>query len=131
MLKKLFIFGVSLLSLLAPFYLVSAEDTKVPTVNCIWLPGCPSESIDTPAEYNAENNVGFQWLANLIAIWIQYVAVVAVISLMLSWILYLVSGWEEEKVKKARLWITYSLIGVFISISAWGIINVLNSLVIS
>ena len=59
---------------------------------------------------------------------IRYVAVVAVLALMLSWIMYLIAWWEEEKVKKAKSWIMWSLIWVLLSISAWGIINFINSL---
>jgi hypothetical protein len=46
---------------------------------------------------------------------------------MLAWIMYLVSGWEDEKVKKAKKWIIWSLIWVLISTSAWAIINLVNS----
>jgi hypothetical protein len=69
-----------------------------------------------------------KWVSALIWEFIKYVAVVAVITLMISGIMYLVSGWEEEKVKKAKTWIIWSLVWVFFSVSAWWIINVLNSL---
>jgi len=42
--------------------------------------------------------------------------------------MYLISGGEEEKVKKAKTWIIWSLVGVFLSISAWGIIGILNEI---
>jgi hypothetical protein len=42
--------------------------------------------------------------------------------------MYLLSSWEEEKANKAKKWIIYSLIGVFISVSAWWIINLLNNI---
>jgi hypothetical protein len=41
---------------------------------------------------------------------LQYVSVVAVIALMLSGFLYLLSGGEEEKTKKAKNWIIWSLV---------------------
>jgi hypothetical protein len=41
---------------------------------------------------------------------IQYVPVVAVVALTLSGIMYILSGGDDEKVKKAKNWITWSLI---------------------
>jgi hypothetical protein len=48
--------------------------------------------------------------------------------LILSGMMYLVSWGEEEKVKKAKMWIVWSLVWVFLSVSAWGIINMLNNI---
>jgi len=62
---------------------------------------------------------------------IKFLAIIAVIALMASWLLYLLSGWEEEKVKKAKNWVIWSLVWVILSISAWWIINVINSLQIN
>ena len=59
---------------------------------------------------------------------ILYTAVVAVLSLMISWIFYIISFWEEEKTKKAKKWIIWSLVWVVISVSAWFIINSINHL---
>jgi hypothetical protein len=71
-----------------------------------------------------------KWVSAVIWELIKYVAVVAVLSVMISGVLYLVSGWEEEKVKKAKTWIIWSLVWVFLSVSAWGLINLLNNLII-
>jgi len=89
-----------------------------PGVVCDWLPGC-SNSV------TGKSFFGFIW--NLISTWIKYVAVIAVISLVLSGMMYILSGGEEEKVKKAKSWITWSLIWVLLSTSAWAIINMLNA----
>ncbi len=77
----------------------------------------------------ARDIVGKVWW-NFISEMIQYVAVIAVISLMFSGIMYLTSGWVEEKVKKAKTWVIYSLVWVLLSISAWTIIKILNELTI-
>jgi len=66
----------------------------------------------------------------LISNMIKYVAVIAVITVMLSWIMYLISGWEEEKVKKAKNWIIWSLVWVFLSVSAMAIIKIINNIYI-
>ena len=104
--------------------------SDLPSVNCIWLPGC--KNIDTKnldLELQAWNI--WAWIINSF-IWelIQFVAVIAVISLILSGGLYLISWWEEEKVQKAKKWIIRSLAWVVISISAWWIIWILNNLTI-
>lgn len=92
-----------------------------PDVVCDWLPGCSSGGA-----WQA-GGAFFSFLWELISQTIQYVAVVAVIALMISGIMYLISGWEEEKVAKAKKMILWSLVWVLLSTSAWAIINLLNS----
>jgi hypothetical protein len=41
---------------------------------------------------------------------IKYTSVIAVIALMIAGIMYLISGGEEEKIKKAKRWIIWALI---------------------
>ena len=86
-----------------------------------WLPGC---------EWNSDKKAVEWFVSNLTAEVIKYVAVVAVVALMISGIMYLVSWWEEEKTKRAKRWLIWSLVWVFLSISAWSIINIINNLVI-
>jgi len=81
----------------------------------------PSSWIDTDA---IAKNIGW-WLIETM---IRYVAIIAVITLMVSWIMYLISGWEEEKVKKAKNWIMWSLAWVLVSISAMWIIQIINNI---
>ena len=94
-----------------------------PLLNCTWLPWCINDT--------GVSNVSIGKISNLIWQSIKYVAVIAVLSLMVSWIMYLISGWEEEKTKKAKRAIIWSLAWVFLSISAWSIINIINSIKIS
>jgi len=112
------------------FSVVSAAWTKSPAVNCYWLPGCYDKIKDKPSTPSVENNLWIEKISNLIWNLIQYVAVFAVIALILSGLMYLISWWEEEKVKKAKSWIIWSLVWVILSVSAWWIINVLNNIVI-
>lgn len=67
------------------------------------------------------------YISSFIATLIEYVAVMAVISVMLSGIMYIVSSGEEEKTSKAKRWIIYSLVWVFLSVIAWWIVNALNN----
>jgi len=92
-----------------------------PTIPDLWL----------PADEKGVSDIAWEVGWNLISILIKYVAIIAVISLMISWIMYLVSGWEEEKVKKAKNWIIWSLVWVLISISAYWLVGIINNLTIS
>ena len=82
-----------------------------------WLPG--SDYADAS---KAIETVG----SNIIAQLIQYVAVFAVIALMISGVMYMLSSGDEEKTKKARTWIIWSVVAVLLSISAYYIVNILN-----
>lgn len=61
--------------------------------------------------------------SNIIAEMIKYVVVLAVIALMISWIMYMFSNGEEEKTKKAKSWIIWSLTAVVLSISSYYIVT--------
>lgn len=95
-----------------------AQWTK-PVINCQGLPWC--------GEKWTENAIETVWI-NIIALIIQYVAVFAVIALMLSGVMYMISSWEEEKTKKAKTWIIWSVVAVALSISAYFIVNILNNI---
>ncbi len=87
-----------------------------PHIECEWLPWC-----DTTDTANA-----LDFIQTLVAELIKYVAVVAVIALIVAWFMYIFSWWEEEKTKKARKWIIWSIVAVFISISWYFLINLIN-----
>lgn len=127
MIKKIFLF----LLLLIPFSLNLIEASTAPSVNCIWLPGCLDDDMWNPKPVNIENNVAWDFMVWVVKEFIKYIAVIAVISVMISWIMYLVSWGEEEKINRAKKWIIWSLVGVILSISAWGIINFINQLSIN
>jgi len=102
------------------FFSLTLSVFAAPDIECWNLPWCD----------NTGNDVSVGVIGNLISVVIQYVAVIAVIAIMISGILYLVSGGDEEKVKKAKKWIIWSLVGVLLSVSAWFIINLINNLYI-
>ena len=84
---------------------------KWPPILDDWL---PSSGVDNPIE---------KVFSNFIAEMIKYVAVLAVIALMISWVMYMFSDWEEEKTKKAKSWILWSLVAVILSISSYYIVT--------
>lgn len=122
MIHKIFIF---ITLIYTNIYIASAS---APAVNCVWLPWCADTSkVDVKAP-SSVNNLWIEVVSSLISQLIQFVAAFAVFALIISWIMYLLSGWEEEKAKKAKTWIIWSLVWVVVSISAWWIINILNNL---
>ena len=131
MFKKSLISIFIVFSILFSFWINSASwESSPPSVNCYGLPGCYDKIKDSPGAASIAKNHGIDKVSNLIWNMIQYVAVFAVLALILSGIMYLISGWEEEKVKKAKSWIIWSLVWVILSVSAWGIINMLNNITI-
>jgi FtsH-binding integral membrane protein len=90
-----------------------------PDVECGNLPGCSDAGVSWTSLYEI--------LWNVIALLIKYVAVIAVIAVMFGGIMYLISSWDEEKIKKAKSIIIWALVWVFISISAWSLINIINN----
>ena len=97
---------------------------SAPDLNCTWLPWCDWGD-------DVSKNVAMGMVSKIIWELIKYVAAIAVLSLMISWVMYIISWWEEEKVKKAKTAIIWSFAGVFLSISAWSIINLINGFSIS
>ncbi|MFA5917270.1 MAG: hypothetical protein WC850_03510 [Candidatus Gracilibacteria bacterium] len=102
------------------FILISLKVNTVlgadPYIECEGLPGCNVAS--------STNALSF--VKTLVAELIKYVAVVAVLALIAAGFMYIFSGGEEEKVKKARKWIIWSIVAVFISISGYFLINLIN-----
>lgn len=131
--NKLILFSLSFLSFFFwVIWLYATEVSSPPVVNCFWLPGCPDSATEiVPVSTSLSENPTMWVVYTLIWEFIQFVWLFAVIALILSGIMFLLSWWDEEKVKKAKLWITWSLLWVVISISAWWIINILNSIQIT
>lgn len=131
MYKKILYLLVSVLSSLLFF---EFSYWVAPNLNCAWLPWCTDGEDDLsnpkPPE-KIEQNIWLDVISSLIAEVIKYIAVIAVLSLMISGIMYMVSWGDEEKTKRAKNWIIWSLLWVFLSISAFWIIKVINNLSIA
>lgn len=69
----------------------------------------------------------FRVIGDVIALGIKYVAILAVIAVMIGGIMYLLSSGQEEKTKKAKNVIIWALVGVFLSVSAMALINIVNN----
>ena len=90
---------------------------NAPKIWCDGLPWCRSSGNWSPTTF----------LVSLIDTTIQIVAVLSVFALVISWIMYMISAWDEEKANRAKRWIVWSLVWVFLSGSAWWIIILLNN----
>lgn len=101
---------------------------NAPTINCYGLPWCNDDSKQSPSDADVwgEHWNMLEFIINIIHSMLQYVTVIAVIALMISGIMYLLSGGEEEKVKKAKNWIIWSLVGVIVSMSSWFLVSLIN-----
>ena len=109
-------------------YALTPVLAKPPEVNCVGLPGCPDFDLSNPTSPNitATKNIGLNFIWAIVSNGIKYIAVIAVICLMLAGVKYIISMGDDEKVGKAKMWIIYSLVWVLLSVSGWTLINVIN-----
>lgn len=115
----------------AIYYLLSVHAFAVdsaPRINCYGLPGCPDSNKAVPSAPNVSDNSFTQAIVDTISFVMPYVAVVAIIAIMISWVMYLLSAGDEDKVNRAKKWIIWSLLWVLLSLSSWYIISTLGQL---
>lgn len=98
--------------------------TNAPTINCYGLPGCNDEKW-LPSDPNVKENSFTEAIAETIAFLMPYVAVLAVLAIMISGVMYLLSAGDEDKVNRAKKWIIWSLVWVLLSLSSWYIVATL------
>ncbi len=98
-------------------YFINKVFAAWPHIKSYWLP------------WNTTGSSRF--FKSLIEEFIQISLGIAVFSLIISWIYLIISAWEEEKFGKAKKWITWSLVWVFLASIAWWIVNWLNNIQIS
>lgn len=65
-----------------------------------------------------------KWIAE----WIKYVWLLAVISLIIGWFMYITSLWDDSKAKKAKNIIIYSIAWVIVAMAAYAVIDIVNNL---
>lgn len=112
--EKIVIFGIFFL--LFSFSLAMAADT-LPQPDKLGLPFESAGEATTP-------------IVKIIKESIKYVGLLAILALSWGGIQFLTSMGSDEKVKHAKHTIIYSLVGVLLSVVAYTIIDIVNSLVI-
>ena len=119
---------ILILLIISLFPLVTFAD-KWPWINCYWLPGCKI-STQWKNDYETDKEVSFSWwvvyLTNVISDGIKYTAVFSVLAIIMSGIYFVSSAWNEDKAKRAKKLVTWSIIWVLISTSAWSMVSILN-----
>lgn len=113
MLKKIILFFVAL-------WTSWVQAFAIPDVNCWNLPGCNDGG-------NVTETQTFNIIGSVIETGIQYTAVIAVLAIMIGGIMYLISSGDEEKTKRAKNIIIWALVWVFISMSAYSLIALINN----
>lgn len=95
-----------------------AWSSSAPSLDCYSLPWCKSSWWSWVDSF----------IINFLDKFIQLVAVIAVFSLIFSWILYMLSSGEEEKANRAKKWIIWSLVWVLLSTLSFSIILLINNI---
>lgn len=101
-------------SLVLSFSLVSATDS-LPQPDTLGLPFESVEVATTP-------------IVKIIKESIKYVGLLAILALSWGGLQFLTSMGNDEKVKHAKHTIIYALVGVILSVIAYAIIDIVNSL---
>ena len=66
---------------------------------------------------------------NIANILIAVVAIVAVIFIVIGGLQYVISGGDDERVKKARDYLIYGIVGLVVALLAFGVVSLANSIV--
>lgn len=130
MLKKILILILLSLSLLSFSEVSFAE---APLVNCTWLPWCADKNKSNPIPVTDINNSNLiiKLTGWLISELIKFTSVFWVIWIIISWLMLIFSGWNEEKMIQARKYIFWSMTWTMLSSTAYLIISVLNKITIN
>lgn len=131
MLRKNILFLVTIISFfLTPASLILAQDEKLPVLNA------PNIQVTIPSMEPLQNiqceegSCSIPWLAQYIAGLQNYaigiVGVIAVIVLMIGGIIWLTAAGNNHQIDQAKKLIGGSVIGVFLVLSAYSILYIIN-----
>jgi hypothetical protein len=89
-----------------------------------------SESLPAPEKLGLpfEGKTAQASVSGIIQEAIKYVGILAVLSLTYGGFLFMTAFGEDEKIKKAKTLVQYSITGVILSITAYSIVDIVNSL---
>ncbi|MDD2487318.1 MAG: hypothetical protein PHS92_03040 [Candidatus Gracilibacteria bacterium] len=62
---------------------------------------------------------------------IKYVGIFAIIAMMIGGIMYISSLGVEDKIKKAKNIVIYSIVGVLVSILSYALVDIVNNLTLN
>lgn len=113
-----------IISLLLPI-ITFANTSTLDFKNEFWLPSF----YEWDGFIKKENPVNFLFV--IIREVTKYVAILAIIATMIGWLMFLFSAWNDEKVKKAKNVIIYSIIWVLVSIASFTLVDIINNLTLN
>lgn len=113
-----------IISLLLPI-ITFANTSTLDFKNEFWLPSF----YEWDGFIKKENPVNFLFV--IIREVTKYVAILAIIATMIGWLMFLFSAWSDEKVKKAKNVIIYSIIWVLVSIASYTLVDIVNNLTLN
>lgn len=113
-----------IISLLLPV-ITFANTSTLDFKNEFWLPGF----YEWDGIIKKENPIKFLFV--IIKEVTKYVAILAIIATMIGWLMFLFSAWSDEKVKKAKNVIIYSIIWVLVSIASYTLVDIINNLTLN
>ena len=113
-----------IISLLLPV-ITFANTSTLDFKNEFWLPGF----YEWDGIIKTENPIKFLFV--IIKEVTKYVAILAIIATMIGWLMFLFSAWSDEKVKKAKNVIIYSIIWVLVSIASFTLVDIINNLTLN
>lgn len=122
--KKIKYFAIFIIALLLPI-ITFANTSTLDFKNEFWLPGF----YEWWGIIKKENPVKFLFV--IIKEVTKYVAILAIIATMIWWLMFLFSAWSDEKVKKAKNVIIYSIIWVVVSIASFTLVDIINNLTLN
>ncbi|EKD66826.1 MAG: hypothetical protein ACD_49C00009G0051 [uncultured bacterium (gcode 4)] len=102
-----------------------ANTSNLDFKNEFWLPGF----YEGDGIIKTENPIKFLFV--IIKEVTKYVAILAIIATMIGWLMFLFSAWSDEKVKKAKNVIIYSIIWVLVSIASFTLVDIINNLTLN
>lgn len=120
-LEKIYLMIISFL-----FYLETYADIIKP--DSYWLPWFWANKTILWWLVTATTANPHWFLTKWIAETIMYVWLLAIISLIIGWLMYITSLWDDAKAKKAKNIIIYSIAWIIVAMSAFAVIEVVNNL---
>lgn len=73
-------------------------------------------------------NTSQEFISKWISEAIKYLGLIAVVTLTIWWIMYIISFWSDDKTKRAKNVIVYSIVGVVVAMAAYLLIDIVNNI---
>ena len=89
----------------------------------IFLPQISYAAITAPTGTGLPTGTISSMIVKATNFFLGFLAVLAILMIVVSGIMYIASGGESGKVDKAKEWLTYSIVGLVVALLAYVIVN--------